>query len=100
MHSGPRQVLSSGHKPQRYVRLLCEQLLPAEQQTAAKQLRQLCPRTTLLRKSLKDKIHADVFRIKKPKDSFNCLEQKGLNLLSSSTNSVAVAAISLAHLEE
>lgn len=50
-------------------------------------------------KSLKDNIHRR-FQDKKPKYSFNCLGQKGLYLISFTTNSTAVAVISLAHLEE
>lgn len=53
----------------------------------------------LLEKSLKDNIHTDVFRIKSQKILFNCLGQKGLYLISPTTNSIAVAAISFAHLE-
>lgn len=50
-------------------------------------------------KSLKDNIHRH-FQDKKAKYSFNCLGQKRLYLISSTTNSTALAVIFLAHLEE
>lgn len=82
------------------MRFLCEQLQPRRDANSRETALSALPPHEIAQEIFEGQDPRRCFQNKKPPDFFNWHEQKRLYLLSSTTNSIAVAAISLAHLEE
>lgn len=95
------QVLNSGQKKQEGMWFCINSCCHAEMLISVKQALSALPPHEITGEIFEgQQPHRCFHRIKSQRIPFNRLGQKGLYLISPTTNSIAVAAISFAHLEE